>query len=240
MAKRFIDTAMFDDEWFAELSTNAKLFWVYYLTKCDHAGLMKYNKRLIEFQTGIKGIERVLKEFENRLIMVDEFTIFCPKFIKFQYPGFPNSKVMQQIGAVKLLEAKGINPNTLQINNLNSLPTVLKESTDSYGNGNDNGNVDGIKGGLGEKPKPDKKDIPTRDEFIEYGVQNSTKDFSFSIGVKYDRWLDDGWKDGNGKKIINWKLKLLSVIPHLKPFNPKTPTDPMHDDLTQMDYSKPF
>jgi hypothetical protein len=108
MAKRFIDTGMFDDEWFAELSVDAKLFWIYYLTKCDHAGLLKYNKKLIEFQTGIKSIEKVVTQIGERLVMVNDLLLFCPKFIDFQYPGFPKSKVLQQESAVKLLVNVGL------------------------------------------------------------------------------------------------------------------------------------
>lgn len=108
MAKRFIDTGLFDDEWFSELSVDSKLFWVYYLTKCDHAGLLKYNKKLIEFQTGIKSIEKAVELIGDRLVRVNELLLFCPKFIQFQYPGFPKSKVLQQESAVKLLENAGL------------------------------------------------------------------------------------------------------------------------------------
>lgn len=108
MAKRFIDTSLFDDEWFSELTTDAKLFWIYYLTKCDHAGLLKFNKKLIEFQIGIKSIDKCIDLIGNRLVKVNETLLFCPKFIQFQYPGFPKSKVAQQESAVRLLVNAGI------------------------------------------------------------------------------------------------------------------------------------
>ncbi len=108
MAKRFIDTGLFDDEWFSELSQESKLFWIYYVTKCDHAGLLKYNKKLIEFQTGIKSLDTVIEELGKRLVRVKEELLFCPKFITFQYPGFPKSGVKQQDGAISLLTAVGL------------------------------------------------------------------------------------------------------------------------------------
>jgi hypothetical protein len=86
----------------------------------------------------------------------------------------------------------------------------------------------------------EKKFIPAREDFISYGIGLTSKDYEFAISAKYDAWVQAGWKDGNGKKVDNWKTKLQNTIPFLKPFNPKTTTDPMHDDLTQMDYSKPF
>lgn len=135
MAKRFIDTGLFDDEWFAELRSESKIFWVYYLTKCDHAGLLKFNKKLIEFQTGIKSLDTVLKELGNRLVKVNEQLFFCPKFIRFQYPNFPKSNVAQQASAIELLMKNGLwNSET---NDFNSSITVTEDLPKTYGNGNE-------------------------------------------------------------------------------------------------------
>lgn len=138
MAKRFIDTGLFDDEWFAELRSEAKIFWVYYLTKCDHAGLLKFNKKLIEFQTGIKSLDTVLKELGNRLVRVNEQLFFCPKFIRFQYPNFPKSNVAQQASAIELLIKNGLWDS--ETNNFNSSITLTEDLPKTYGNGNGNGN----------------------------------------------------------------------------------------------------
>lgn len=145
MAKRFIDTGLFDDEWFAELDKDCKLFWVYYLTKCDHAGLLKYNKKLIEFQTGIDSLETVIKQFGNRIVTVSEQLLFCPKFISFQYPDFPKSKVRQQSSAIDLLIKNGLwDEITHNFKLLPNSPLTVKELLpNSYGNGNDTGNGNG-------------------------------------------------------------------------------------------------
>lgn len=103
MAKRFIDTGIFDDDWFMDLTKDAKLLWVYFITKCDHAGILKLNEKLCKVQTDIKDLSDVIKQLGNRLVTVSEHLYFIPKFIEFQYPGFPNSKVRQQISAVEIL-----------------------------------------------------------------------------------------------------------------------------------------
>jgi len=141
MAKRFIDTGLFDDEWFSELSVNSKLFWIYYLTKCDHAGLLKFNKKLIEFQTGINSLDTVIKELGDRIVRVNEQLFFLPKFIKFQYPDFPKSKVRAQASAIELLIKNGLwDSETNNFKELdNSYQTVTKEFNNSYGNDNGNG-----------------------------------------------------------------------------------------------------
>lgn len=134
MAKRFIDTEMFCDEWFSELSKDAKLFFIYFITTCDHAGVLKLNKKLCEFQTGLKNIDTVIKELGNSLVTVKEQLYFMPKFIKFQYPNFPNSAVKQQDSALKLLKQYGF-----WNEELNSYLTVSQELVNYYDNVSDSG-----------------------------------------------------------------------------------------------------
>lgn len=162
MAKRFIDTGLFDDEWFSDLKPESKMFWIYYLTKCDHAGLLKFNKKLIEFQTGIKSLDTVLKELGERLVKVNEQLFFCPKFIKFQYPDFPKSNVKQQASAIELLIKNGLwdseTNNFKELNN--SKETVTQDLPKSHVNGNDTVNVD-------KEKKSEKNSLPfTSPEFV--------------------------------------------------------------------------
>ena len=133
MAKRFIDTNIFADEWFMELSKDAKLLWIYFITNCDHAGILKLNKKLCEFQTGIKGLETVIEQLGNSIVTVSEgLEYFIPKFIKFQYPGFPESRAPQQKSAIQILISKGLYDN--------SSGTLIEQLPNCYGNGNGNGN----------------------------------------------------------------------------------------------------
>lgn len=239
MAKRFIDTGLFEDEWFSELSTNGKLFWVYYLTRCDHAGILKYNRRLMEFQTGIKNIDTVVQEIGNRLVRVNEQLLFCPKFIEFQYPDFPKSKVKQQDSAHKILLSLNLID---EHGNLNSTLTVKKELNNSYGNGNgiDNGNESvNVKQ---QKPKK-QKDVPTIDEFTTYGMTlvNNNAGYKQPLEAKYNAWHEAGWKDGHGVSILNWKTKLQNTIPFLRPLHLNANNDiPLTEELGPMKYDEGF
>ena len=84
-----------------------------------------------------------------------------------------------------------------------------------------------------EKPKKKTIEIPSESEFLAYYKTELSKEFpglEFSLKTKYETWVDDGWKDGNGKNITNWKLKMKNTIPHLKPtFGPngQKPTGPL-------------
>ncbi len=108
MAKRFIDTEIFNDPFFMDLSKDSKIFYIYYITNCNHAGILEINERLCKFQTGIKGLQTVIKELTNRLVTVKKGLYFMPKFIDFQYPNFPNSNVRQQASAINQLEKLGL------------------------------------------------------------------------------------------------------------------------------------
>lgn len=133
MAKRFIDTNMFNDDWVFSLSKDAKLFFIYYITTCDHAGILKLNKKLCELQTGLKSIDTLIEELGKSIVTVKENVYFMPRFIKFQYPKFPQSNVKQQDSALKIL----ISYNLFDENN-NSYLTLNKELTDSYDSDNVN------------------------------------------------------------------------------------------------------
>lgn len=144
MSKRFIDTGLFDDDWFMDLSKDAKLLWIYFITKCNHAGMIKLNPKLCKVQTDIKELETVIKQLGNRLVTVSEHLYFIPKFIDFQYPGFPNSKVRSQISAIAILKKHGL----IDEENL----TLIKGLDNSYEHEHDNDN-DNDKGGMGGKNK---------------------------------------------------------------------------------------
>jgi uncharacterized phage protein (TIGR02220 family) len=140
MAKRFIDTRMFEDEWVCSLTKDAKLFFIYYITTCDHAGILKLNRSLCEFQTKLKSFDTIIKELGDSLVTVKDNVFFMPKFIKFQYPNFPQSNVKQQEGALKILFSYGISED-----NLKSYLTVSKEFNNSYVNVSDNVIVNEVK-----------------------------------------------------------------------------------------------
>lgn len=67
-----------------------------------------------------------------------------------------------------------------------------------------------------------KNTIPNLDEFLKQGNEclkqaNKSGDFTFSLTAKYEQWVADGWKDGHGSKIKNWKTKLKNTVPYLNP-----------------------
>lgn len=77
---------------------------------------------------------------------------------------------------------------------------------------------------INNKPKKDKKGIviPSISEFMDYYKNDlSTKfpNLDFQVQTKYESWIENNWKDGNNKSIINWKTKLKATIIYFKPDN---------------------
>lgn len=225
MAKRFIDTGLFDDTWFMNLSKDAKIAWVYLITKCDHAGIIEINEKLFKVQTGVTSWNGVLKEIENRLHHLRDMYYFIPKFIQFQYPGFPKSNVNQQTGAIKRLSEFGlfVNNQLIDFQYLNSSPTVHEDLVKSYGNGN------GIDNGS--------KVITWRDDFNVYLVEckeafrqyytdenfiktqqalNPNVNVKLSITKGYENFwkTEAGWKHKKKSKTeqIDWKRTIINAI----------------------------
>jgi len=67
-----------------------------------------------------------------------------------------------------------------------------------------------------DKIREDKNKIPTFIEFRDYAIENKPLANIKDLKLKYDSWVANGWKDGNNKKIVNWKSKILNTLPFIK------------------------
>lgn len=85
----------------------------------------------------------------------------------------------------------------------------------------ENENVNENKDGIKDKNEKPKIEIPTLEEFLNYlqtEMPNWGFDFNsnkFYLKTKYETWVSNGWKDGNGNKIKSWKLKAKNQMPYL-------------------------
>lgn len=71
------------------------------------------------------------------------------------------------------------------------------------------------------------KDIPDFNSFLSYAIKQKPNVDTEAVKFKYESWIENQWKDGNNKKIINWKTKLLNTLPHIKEKQIKyDPTNP--------------
>ena len=86
MAKRFIDTGLFRKKWIRQLDPNMKLFWIYLLTDCDHAGIWDVDVERASFQLKVELDEsEILNTFNRKIVPFKPGKWFVPKFIVYQY-----------------------------------------------------------------------------------------------------------------------------------------------------------
>ena len=109
MAKRFIDTKIWDKAWFRKLSTKNKLVWIYLLGKCDHAGIWDADWELAEFIIGesvtYDELPDVIKDKMQYIKGEDQY--FIPSFIEFQY-GELKEHSKPHMSVIKRLKEKGL------------------------------------------------------------------------------------------------------------------------------------
>lgn len=109
MAKRFTDSEKWNDPWFRKLKGEYKLFWIYVLDTCDHAGIWKDRTDQFISDTGFDLDPNDLHiYFQDRIMRLDEETFFIPKFNLFQYPNFNPEKNNAHKGVMRSLDYYGI------------------------------------------------------------------------------------------------------------------------------------
>ena len=103
--------------------------------------------------------------------------------------------------------------------NEHTLKGLLNQCLSNNANGDAIANGDGNKdkGGVGEK-------IPEFVDFWQYTKNfisekqiGNPDDYEIVVEAKYNQWRGNSWKDGNNKKISNWKTKIQNTLPYLKP-----------------------
>lgn len=112
MAKRFIDTDLWQKEWFQELSLKHKVLLKYIFENCDCAGIWNMNFRLASFVIGetvtledVKYINSIKRQFE----ILENKNIFIVDFIDFQYGTLsenckPHKPVIEKLKKYNLYE----------------------------------------------------------------------------------------------------------------------------------------
>ena len=226
MAKRFTDSEKWKDAWFCDLPIHDKLFWVYILDDCNHAGIWKINMRLANFSIGYEyTLEGVIKALGRRVFLINDDYLLVERFVHFQHPNGLNPKSKPQKAAIDMLLKH----------------KVLDRVSKGYDNPIDSlQDKDIDKDKDSSLKKEGKFKPPTESGFIAYAVEklaevNSDWDkvrATKAAKLKFETYVSDGWKDGYGKDIKNWKTKAMNSLKHEKPWNygkaTKTTEQPAH------------
>lgn len=84
MKTRIVHTKVWRDEWFVNLSKDAKLLWLYLITndQINICGIYEITSREILFDTGVEATKEILNELKPKAIFVKNW-VFIPNIEKY-------------------------------------------------------------------------------------------------------------------------------------------------------------
>lgn len=201
MAKRFTDTAKWNEDWFLDLSNSHKLFWIYVCDNCDHAGIFKPNKRMFELLVGEKidivEFFNIVNQNKVRVLELNNGRWYLTGFISFQYGG-------------KLNDNNRVHKSILALLNKNEI-TWVDEDKPTLALSDSPTEIANI-----ESPKGSPESIA---EAIDYFKEKgSTK----NEGEKFYYFYESkGWMIGKSK-MKNWKMSASGWISRNKTNKPNS------------------
>ena len=201
MAKRFTDTAKWEEDWFLDLSNSYKLFWMYICDNCDHAGIFKPNKRIFELivseKIDVLEFMSIVNDEKIRVLELENGRWYLTGFISFQYGGSLNVNNRVHKSILSVLTKNNITwvddkKPQLELPE-DTTQDDKKEKTESLG-----------------QPR-------TITEAIDYFVQKGSNK---NEGEKFYYFYESkGWKVGK-TKMKNWKMSASGWISRNKTNKP--------------------
>jgi len=130
MAKRYIETSIWQKAWFRKLDVETKALWLYLITKCDHAGIIDFDPDSFNFHLKIDQCHvlylELFKSFEDRIVLYENNTkIWVKTFINYQYGGIDtlNPNVRPQKAVIDRLINQGLlDPETMSFTQVETKP----------------------------------------------------------------------------------------------------------------------
>lgn len=110
MTKRFTATEKWADPWFFSLTPIEKLFWIYLLDNCNHAGIWDVNWPLATVHLGGPFLYDDAKFKERIVPLAGDKKWFVPKFVEFQYKGILNPENRAHQSVIDILKREGLWP----------------------------------------------------------------------------------------------------------------------------------
>ena len=131
MAKRYIDTDLFKKPIFRKAPLEYKLFWIYILTDCNHAGIWLVDIEVANIRIGADiDKNKALEIFKNKIISFDNGDKwFLPTFIEFQY-GELNANNRVHKSVLDILYKNNIDPYKTLARPLQKTQRVIEDVKD--------------------------------------------------------------------------------------------------------------
>ena len=188
MSKRYTDTDKWKKIWFRKLKNDHKVFWMYVLDQCDHAGIWEVDFELASyFCNGIKESEirdTYVKQYHE---FDDGKRWFIKDFIEFQYRGLDESNRVHN-SVITILKRHGLYKGLIR---------PLYEAKDIYKD----------KDQLKDKDKDkEKRENSKKNQLKKIGLELDILQAEFDtvdVSIEFDKFQD--YLKANGKKYANYK-----------------------------------
>jgi hypothetical protein len=130
MAKnRQIETDLFSQGWFYELSNEAKILYIYCYLNADNAGIIELIKRRVEFDLQI-DVEKAFIEVQHEFTIIGNNRFLIKRILTTQFPnGLCSPEHPFQKSVIKLLENEGIDSETYEL--IQDLPKPYESLTEA-------------------------------------------------------------------------------------------------------------
>ena len=216
MAKRFIDTKIWDKQWFRKLTARKKLLWLYIITKCDHAGIRDADFEAASFFIGETVSKKDLDFMIDKVVCIKskngQEQLFVPPFIDYQY-GYlketskPHLSVRKRLIEKNLQDHinKGLEKNSKSI----VTPKAKAKDKDKLKDREKDFRIDVFK--IADELKINKKIANDFFLFWSETKPNGRKmkkelQQTFDIRRRLQRWINNDWN--NYKKETNVREKM--------------------------------
>jgi hypothetical protein len=134
MAKRMTETGKWRDGWFAELSPDHKLAWLYLLDVCDNAGVVEINRRIDSACLGFEvDWPAFLAASAGRVVEFSAGKLLVVNFVRCQYGDTLNPESTVHRGVLRSLAKHGIDPEKVTLTKPFANP--LERVTKPFGKG---------------------------------------------------------------------------------------------------------
>ena len=188
MPKRYTDTDKWKKIWFRKLKNDHKVFWMYVLDQCDHAGIWEVDFELASyFCNGIKESE-IRKTFVKQYHEFDDGKRwFIKDFIEFQYRGLDESNRVHN-SVITILKRHGLYKGLISFLHEAKDKDIYKEQAKDQDKDK-------------EKGKNSKKNQLKKIE-SELNILQAEFD-TVDVSIEFDKFQD--YLKANGKRYANYK-----------------------------------
>ena len=178
--------------------------WIWFLMRANHeSNKILFGNELIEIKRG---------EFITSINNISLATELTSQNVRTLLRLLENDKMINKQSTNKLKNITIYNYDKYNVIQQANNKQPNKQPTSSQQAANKQATTD--KNVLKTK-KNEKNNIPAYEDFKNYALEKDKTIDLKALKNKYDSWIENDWKDGNDKKIINWKSKLLNVITYL-------------------------